>query len=70
MRYTSTKYARRVSKNLSVWRCLLDAQNAIESSLMMYPIPKPSGTTAPNPNRRSAGFPQLLVDRVEWPRVA
>ena len=36
----------------------------IASSLMMYPIPKPSEATGPNPNRRRAGLPQLEVDKM------
>ena len=34
---------------------------------MMYPIPYPSAATGPNPNRRSAGFPQFEVERIERP---
>ena len=37
----------------------------IPSSLMIYPIPYPSAATGPNPNRRSAGFPQFDVDRID-----
>ena len=40
----------------------------IPSSLMMYPIPYPSGVTGPNPNRRRAGLPQLEVERTDVPR--
>ena len=43
------------------WRCFDVKQNDIDVSLMMYPIPKPSGTTGPKPNRRSDGLPQFDV---------
>ena len=31
---------------------------------MMYPIPNPSCATAPKPNNRNAGLPQLDVERL------
>lgn len=34
---------------------------------MIYPIPYPSAATGPNPNRRSAGFPQFDVDMIDVP---
>ena len=34
----------------------------IPSSLIIYPMPYPSATTGPNPNR---GFPHLDVERIE-----
>ena len=39
----------------------------IPSSLMIYPIPYPSAATGPNPNNLKAGFPQLLVDKMDVP---
>lgn len=36
------------------------------SSLIIYPIPYPSLSVGPNPNRRNAGFPQLDVERIAW----
>lgn len=37
----------------------------IPSSLILYPIPCPSAATGPNPNNLIAGFPQLLVDKID-----
>lgn len=37
----------------------------IPFSLMIYPIPYPSAATGPKPNKRSAGFPQFEVDKMD-----
>jgi len=35
----------------------------MHESLIIYPIPSPSGTTGPKPKRERAYPPQLLVDK-------
>jgi hypothetical protein len=39
---------------------------AMPSSFIMYPMPKPLPTVGPNPNKRRAGLPQLLVLITVW----
>ena len=69
-RCTSSRYPWSVSRKRRVWRCFDAAHTDRPSSLMMYPSPNPSGETGPKPNRRSAGFPQFDVDRIDVPSVA
>jgi len=48
----------------------LEAYREIPSSLMIYPIPKPSAAVGPNPNTRNAGFPQFSVEKIDVPNSA
>ncbi|KAH3666211.1 hypothetical protein OGAPHI_004400 [Ogataea philodendri] len=57
----SSRTLSKVSRNLLVCLHWDEATIDTESSLMMYPIPKPDGIAGVTPNRCNAGLPQLAA---------